>query len=49
MKKKGEAVQSTLGWILIGLAILVLSVIFIWILKGNGDELIDRIKGWFRW
>jgi len=47
MKKRGIIWDSLIPWI-IGMVILVLSLIFIWALKGGGDSAIDYVKDIFR-
>jgi len=44
MKKRG-IISEFLPWLLIALAILVILMITIFILKGTGFSLIDKIKG----
>jgi len=46
MKKRG-IVSSYLPWILIAIAVLVIVVILISTLKGQGTNLIDQIKNLF--
>jgi len=51
MKKRGNKkgiVADYLPWLLIALAVLVVLVIAIFILKGKGIDLIERIKNLFR-
>jgi len=43
MKKRG-VVADYLPWLLIGIAILAIIMITIFLLKGQGFSLIDRIK-----
>lgn len=45
--KKGMEIEM-LGWWIIALAVLVISVLGIMILKGKGDSAIDFIKDLFR-
>ncbi|MEK6757710.1 MAG: hypothetical protein AABX88_01145 [Nanoarchaeota archaeon] len=47
MNKKG-LVSEYLPWLLIGIAILAIVFISIFILKGQGISLIDKIKNLFR-
>ena len=44
MEKRG-IVSEYLPWLLIALAILVILMVAIFILKGTGFSLIDKIKG----
>ena len=46
MKKKG-VVSEYLPWILIALAVLVIVMLSIFLLKGKGAIIIDRIKDLF--
>lgn len=43
MKKRG-IVSEFLPWLLIGIAVLVILMITIFVLKGTGFSLIDKIK-----
>lgn len=45
--KKG-IVADYLPWLIIGVVILTIILIFIFTLKGQGFSLIDKIKGLFR-
>jgi hypothetical protein len=47
MKNKRGIISEYLPWILIAVAILVILMITIFILKGQGFSLIDKIKGAF--
>ncbi|MBU0907274.1 MAG: hypothetical protein KKD18_06150 [Nanoarchaeota archaeon] len=47
MKKRGIE-QEMLGWILIGLAVLVILVVAVVILQGKGSSYIEYIKQLFR-
>jgi hypothetical protein len=44
MERRG-IVSDFLPWLLIGVAILVILMITIFVLKGTGFSLIDKIKG----
>ena len=46
-KKKG-IVSEYLPWILIAVAVLVIVLLSIFLLKGKGISLIDKLKGLFR-
>lgn len=46
--KKGTISIDMLGWILIGLAVLVIAVIGILILTGKGSAALEYIKNLFR-
>jgi hypothetical protein len=46
--KKGSAVSDMLPWIIIAVAILVILMVTIFVLKGNGTNLINQIKNLFR-
>jgi len=46
MKKRG-VVSEYLPWILIAVAVLAILMITIFLLKGQGTSLIDKIKGLF--
>jgi len=48
MKTKEGIVADYLPWILIAVAVLVILMIGIFILKGQGISLLDKIKGLFR-
>jgi hypothetical protein len=48
MAKKRGIVSDYLPWILIAVAVLVILMIAIFILKGQGINLLDKIKGIFR-
>jgi hypothetical protein len=47
MKNKRAIISEYLPWLLIGIAVLVILMITIFVLKGNGFSLIDKIKGIF--
>ena len=47
MIKKRGVVSEYLPWLLIGLAILAILMITIFLLKGEGNSLIDKIKDLF--
>lgn len=47
MRFKRGIVSEFLPWLLIAIAILVILMITIFILKGQGVSLIDKIKGIF--
>ncbi|MFH1311189.1 MAG: hypothetical protein ABIH65_02180 [Nanoarchaeota archaeon] len=46
MKKKG-VISDYLPWILIAVAVLVILMITIFLLRGTGESLIDKIKNFF--
>jgi len=46
--RKGAIETETLGWWIIGIAILVILVIGLFIIKGKGVNAIEYIKGLFR-
>jgi len=48
MEHKRGTVNDYLPWLLIALAVLVVLMISIFILKGAGISLIDKIKNLFR-
>jgi len=48
MTKKRGIVADYLPWILIAIAILVILMVAIFLLRGQGVSLIDKIKGIFR-
>ena len=50
MKKRDVRgiISDYLPWLLIGIAILVILMITVFILQGNGVTLIDKIKNLFR-
>jgi len=47
MRKRGKRgiVSEFLPWLLIAIAVLVILMITIFVLKGQGTSLIDKIKG----
>jgi hypothetical protein len=47
LNKKGIAVES-LMWIIISVAVLAILMLAIFVFKGQGDSIIDKIKGLFR-
>jgi hypothetical protein len=47
-KKKKGVITDYLVWIIIGLAVLALLFAAIFIFKGGGESLIDKIKNIFR-
>jgi len=47
MNNKRGIISEYLPWLLIGIAILVILMITIFIIKGQGFSLIDKIKGIF--
>ena len=49
-KKRGKKgiVSEYLPWLLIAVAVLVILVLTVFILKGKGIDLIDKIKSLFR-
>ena len=49
MRKRGKKgiVADYLPWLLIGIAVLVILMIAIFVLKGTGVSLIDKIKNLF--
>ncbi|MDD5700265.1 MAG: hypothetical protein PHH00_03715 [Candidatus Nanoarchaeia archaeon] len=48
MRFKRGIVSEFLPWLLIAIAVLVILMITIFVLKGQGISLIDKIKGIFR-
>lgn len=48
MKEKRGIVSDYLPWLLIAIAVLVILMISIFVLKGQGVSLIDKIKNIFR-
>ncbi|MCK5043892.1 hypothetical protein KAR52_02735 [Candidatus Pacearchaeota archaeon] len=47
MKKRG-VISEYLPWLLIGIAVLAIVMITIFLLKGEGISLIDKIQNLFR-
>jgi hypothetical protein len=47
MKFKRGIVADYLPWLIIGIAVLVIIILGIFVLKGQGGNLIDRIKDLF--
>jgi hypothetical protein len=45
--RKGIAVEA-LMWIIISIAVLAILMLVIFVLRGQGESIIDRIKGLFR-
>jgi len=48
MKGKEGIVSDYLPWLLIAIAVLVILMISVFVLKGQGASLIDKIKNIFR-
>ncbi len=46
--KKGGIISDYLPWLLIGIAVLAIVLIFIFILRGEGVSIIDKIKNLVR-
>ena len=47
-KKKRGAIEDYLIWILLALFALAIGMILIFVLKGTGTSIVEKIKGIFR-